>query len=193
MSTERTLLALAAVIVGGAILSRKAGAAEIGDDIIKEITVTARRLGEGGSVDRVFTGIVETFVPRGIRNNNPMNVRKTAIDWKGEVIGTDTEYETFADPCDGIRAGSRVLLNYKRRHGLRTVNGIISRYAPTTENPTAAYIAAVSKALQVGAQDIIDVEDPNTLARLATAIIRHENGQQPYTAEMIRRCSRAAF
>lgn len=199
MSTERTLLALAAVLVGSVFLARRSNAADQpldnfaeDDDFLHEIEVTARRIGEGSPLDSLFAPF-RSLSPRGIRNNNPMNVRKTSIDWQGEVAGVDVEYETFATPGDGIRAGSRVLLNYKRKHGLDTVAKIISRYAPTTENPTSSYISAVSRELAVNPDQTINVENENTLTALATAIIRHENGQQPYTADLIRASVRRAF
>ena len=68
----------------------------------------------------------------------------------------------------------QLLLNYQRLHGLNTVRKIINRFAPPNENDTGAYVNAVSKALNVGPDEAIAVED--RLHGLVRAIIKHENG-----------------
>lgn len=40
--------------------------------------------------------------PRGIRNNNPMNLRISSNAWRGKIPGTDKSFETFIDPEHGI-------------------------------------------------------------------------------------------
>ena len=97
----------------------------------------------------------------------------------------DARFITFSTPEYGIRALAKVLLTYQRKHGLRTNEGILSRYAPRHENNTNAYIAAVSKACGVSHSQEIDVE--TCLPYLVPAIIKHENGIQPYDAETLRR------
>jgi hypothetical protein len=58
---------------------------------------------------------------------------------------------------------------------------MIGRWAPPNENDTGAYVRAVAASVGVGAEDEIDVHDYAILRPLTLAIIRHENGQQPYT------------
>lgn len=123
--------------------------------------------------------------PRGIRNNNPGNIRLSPTRWQGEVEGADDAFETFATPQDGVRAMCRILLTYYRKHGRRTTRAIIDRWAPPIENDTDAYVEAVAMKLGVRPDDEIAVDDPATLETLATAIIRHENGQQPYPRSVI--------
>jgi hypothetical protein len=92
-----------------------------------------------------------TTLPRGIRNNNPGNVRRSSDNWLGAAAQqSDAEYVQFIGPEYGLRAMGRILLNYSARHGLNTVAGIVSRYAPAHENPTNAYIANVSARLFPG-------------------------------------------
>lgn len=122
--------------------------------------------------------------PRGIRNNNPGNIQK-GVGFAGEVEGNDPRFATFATPEDGIRATARNLLTYQRQHGLDTVQDIVNRWAPPSENDTGAYVQQVARALGVDAGERLDLNDPSTLERLTTAIIRHENGMQPYTAEQL--------
>ncbi|MDP3859019.1 MAG: hypothetical protein Q8Q73_14800 [Stagnimonas sp.] len=123
--------------------------------------------------------------PRGIRNNNPGNLRPGPA-WLGLAApasdgGPGGGYARFTSPYYGIRALAINLRNYDKKHGLRTVRGVINRWAPPVENNTSAYVTAVAKALGVGPDATINTADPAVLAKLVTAIIKHENGQQPYT------------
>lgn len=119
--------------------------------------------------------------PRGVRNNNPGNVMRGETRWQGEVDGNDPRYASFETPEAGIRAMGRTLLTYQDKHNLNTVRDIVARWAPATENNTAAYIGTVAKAVGVAPDQAIDLHDPATLTKITKAIISHENGQQPYT------------
>lgn len=123
--------------------------------------------------------------PRGIRNNNPGNVMKGDDSWQGEVQGNDPRYVTFATPEAGIRAMAKTLLTYQDKHGLDTVESIVSRWAPATENNTVAYTTSVAKEMGVKPGDPLNLHDTATLSKLTRAMIRVENGQQPYTDEQI--------
>lgn len=117
---------------------------------------------------------------RGIRNNNPGNIR-LGTNWKGLAEKqTDRSFCIFRTAEYGIRALVKILLTYKKEYNLNTVRKIIDRYAPPNENNTEAYIKSVSAQLNVSADEAIDVFDKATLLILIKAIIRHENGCQPY-------------
>ena len=129
--------------------------------------------------------------PRGIRNNNPGNIR-WGDDWKGLVPQpqrTDKNFCQFLDIKWGIRALVKVLLNYRKRpgmpgvgdSGIDTVREIISRWAPPNENDTEAYIQSVAKACGVQPNAAIDLTDKTLMLNMVKAIIKHENGVQPYT------------
>jgi len=125
------------------------------------------------------------LMTRGIRNNNPGNIRHGTSKWQGMSLQQlDDEYVTFDDPVYGIRAMAKLLKNYESRYGLDTVGGLIGRWAPPNENITTAYVAAVSQKLGVSPDHKIDVV--GSLPRLIPAIIHHENGKQPYTVEQIK-------
>ena len=63
--------------------------------------------------------MMEKKLPRGIRNNNPLNIRK-GNNWKGEVSSsTDGEFEQFVSMQMGIRAGFKILKNYMTGYGGR--------------------------------------------------------------------------
>lgn len=122
--------------------------------------------------------------PRGIRNNNPGNIRFANINWQGLATPpSDGEFCIFTEPKFGIRALAKLLRNYNRFYGIRTIKRIIARYAPSTENNTAAYIAAVCRAMECDDSTQLDMENDAVMLALIKAIIKHENGQQPYTDE----------
>ena len=132
----------------------------------------------------VIVQSVNRVLSRGIRNNNPGNLRFSADDWKGLATRqTDSEFFQFVSPFWGIRAMARTLKNYQQRHGLNTVREIISRWAPNTENDTDAYVRSVERQTGIDADAPISVEA--NLVSLVPAIIRHENGSQPYEAALI--------
>lgn len=123
---------------------------------------------------------------RGERNNNPCNIRISPIAWKGKVaLNTDGAFEQFDNAEDGIRAGAKILCNYYRLYGLQTVSQLISRWAPRSENDTSSYIACVARDLGVGPNDPLDFSSVQIIAKLVTAVIRHENGDQPYDEGLI--------
>jgi len=122
---------------------------------------------------------------RGERNNNPGNIVKSDIFWRGEIAGNDKRFESFASPDEGIRALAVILQNYQKKYGLNTVRGLINRYAPPVENDTGAYVNAVAGALNVSPDAPLNLADPAVLLPLVTAIIRHENGRVLYDQALI--------
>lgn len=121
-------------------------------------------------------------VPRGIRNNNPGNIRKSNDPWQGLAAKqTDKEFFVFQSAIYGIRALARLLITYQNKYQLNTIRGIISRWAPKTENDTEAYIQSVSKHAGLAPNKPLDMHEFLDLKALVQAIIQHENGQQPFT------------
>lgn len=124
--------------------------------------------------------------PRGIRNNNPGNIR-WGDEWKGLVpaaLRTDKSFCQFTTPEYGIRAMVIILRNYQKKHGINTVSGIINRWAPSNENDTQAYVDSVAQATGVAADQKIDTGDNRFMLKLLQAIIKHENGIQPYSFDV---------
>jgi len=80
------------------------------------------------------------------------------------------------DMAHGYRAMMITLQNYVRRHGCRTMAGIIKRYAPPSENNTSAYLAYVCNEMGVPTTYEPDLEDKATLCALVSAMSRMENG-----------------
>ena len=123
---------------------------------------------------------------RGVRNNNPGNLRASGAPWLGKLSPSgDPAFEQFDTPEHGIRALAKVLLAYYRTHGLDTIGAIIGRWAPASENDTAAYVEHVCGRCGVSADQPIDLTVPDTLAAVTEAVISHENGTCPYTVAQI--------
>jgi hypothetical protein len=115
--------------------------------------------------------------PRGIRNNNPGNLVKTSIKWKGKVTPSenpDSRFEQFINIPFGIRAMALDISNDIKK-GKDTLRTLINEYAPPNENDTTAYINAVSKQTGITADAKIKTT-PEILAALIAAKIRVENG-----------------
>ena len=124
--------------------------------------------------------------PRGITNNNPLNIRENNMvdyDWRGEADSDwDPQFEEFTTPFYGIRAAARILRNYRTNYGLNTVRGIISRWAPPEENPTDEYINFVAKNAGVTDTQALGAVD---YIKVVAAMIRFENGFNPYETSLI--------
>lgn len=128
---------------------------------------------------------------RGLRNNNPLNIRRSSSRWLGEVDALngrrDTTFCQFSDLQYGYRAAAKLLRTYQTKYGCRTPEQIISRWAPTHENSTRAYITQVTEQMtrqggqRITATSPISLHDTDTLRLLITAMHRVENGQAPST------------
>jgi hypothetical protein len=126
-------------------------------------------------------GVVYTMT-RGLRNNNPGNLRRTSDQWQGLApVQTDPDYFQFVRPEDGIRAMAVTLRNY-RAGGRNTIRKIITRWAPPTENNTPAYVTSVSN--YAGIDPDQQLVDSDMLVVIA-GIINHENGVMPYDYALI--------
>jgi hypothetical protein len=118
--------------------------------------------------------------PRGIRNNNPGNIRLSKTVWQGQqAFQSDPDFAVFTTPLYGLRALMKTLLTYYLKYDLDTVESLINRYAPPHENATDFYTEQVAEALDVERTDKIDVASKQTLIALAQAIVLQENGQPP--------------
>lgn len=133
-------------------------------------------------------------LPRGIRNNNPGNIdHNPANSWQGlatppiEQGVPSPRFARFVAPEWGIRAIARLLITYQEKHRLSTVRGLINRWAPPRENNTEGYIQAVSRRIGVAPDEPVNVREHAVMRELVLAIIRHENGIQPYSSAVIDR------
>ena len=127
-------------------------------------------------------------LPRGYRNNNPLNIRfNKNNNWSGKVLpNTDGTFEQFITPAYGYRAALKLIRNYIGA-GYNTVAAIIGRWAPANENNTTGYINRVCSYTGFLPATAIEAMDKEKLCNLVYAMAIVENGivsSQPVMAEI---------
>ena len=120
-------------------------------------------------------------IPRGIRNHNPLNIRRTAKDqWKGLAAQqNDRAFCQFKSLDYGWRAAFYLLTRtYYHKYRLYTIRGIISRWAPSSENDTSAYIQNVSRLTGIDPDEPIGIpsDKPSRWMMVGAAMAIQENG-----------------
>ncbi len=115
-------------------------------------------------------------LPRGIRNNNPGNIR-SGDDWKGEYAIDADGFVIFSDLSWGLRALAKDLIT-KSNRGLNTIQKIISEYAPASQNDVPKYVAFVSNEMGISGNTMLTF--PRDLPGLIRGIVDRENGQPAY-------------
>lgn len=119
-------------------------------------------------------------VTRGIRNNNPGNIVRNNVSWKGlRKNQTDKRFFQFCSVYYGLRALMKLLHTYYYKYHLHTINGIISRYAPSNENNTNAYIDFVMKRCSVVVDPFVDLSFPFVSRFVLMAICEFESSYKP--------------
>jgi len=117
--------------------------------------------------------------PRGVRNNNPGNIKYSAANnWQGQA-GSDGVFAIFESYKYGIRAMMKLLMNY-HKNGFRTINSIVNKYAPANtseENPTDNYIDFVADFMGVSPNSELSFSY-NNFGNLVIAMAAYENGRE---------------
>lgn len=123
--------------------------------------------------------VAVTKLTRGLRNNNPGNIREGKGDstfWVGErASDDDPSFEEFNTMQHGIRAAAVLFRNYQSTYGLDSIARLIGRWAPPSENDTAAYIAHVSARTGIPPNAYINLRGP-AIYPFLRAVFREENG-----------------
>lgn len=101
------------------------------------------------------------------RGNNPGNLRNPG----------GSGFQRFASTQAGLTAMANQLGLYFNRDGLDTIGGIVSKYAPPSENPTSAYIANVAQRTGFQPNQHLDMNDPATLGAVMQAMLVQEQGK----------------
>ena len=119
------------------------------------------------------------MIPRGLRNQNPLNIRHGSSKWKGMARDqTDPQFVQFTSMEYGYRAAFVLLRTYYRKYGCNTITKIINRWAPHNENNTEAYIRHVSEWTGISPHKLLALNDANTWIAIVRAMSRVENGQE---------------
>ena len=121
------------------------------------------------------------MLPRGIRNNNPLNIRRSKNQWQGmRREQTDPAFCQFETLDWGWRAAFKLLTRtYYHQYRLYTIRTIISRWAPPNENNTRVYIENVSRLTGIAPDEPLGIpsDKPARWIALGLAMAIQENGQ----------------
>lgn len=118
-------------------------------------------------------------LPRGMRNNNPGNLKYFGIGWQGEV-GSDGTFSIFSKYKYGIRAMLKDIQGDYRNKGKTTLQAIINEFAPGSENPTSSYIAKVVEWSGINA-NVPFLDNYQNWKDIVLAMTRFENGRVAVT------------
>lgn len=120
------------------------------------------------------------IMSRGLRNNNPLNIRRNKTKWQGLAPEqNDKSFFTFVAPEWGYRAALRTLQNYERVHGLKTIREWIMRWAPLCENDTEMYVGVVCKRTGMPADAKPNITNKVVMCAIVGAMSFVENGREP--------------
>lgn len=126
-------------------------------------------------------------LPRGLRNNNPLNIRISTDKFVGEVRPSqDKAFKQFDTMAHGYRAAFRVLRTYINNYKCDTIRKIISRWAPKNENHTENYIKVVSERSGITADEPIFADNREMMIRIVAAMSFVENGREAVMSDVIR-------
>ena len=117
------------------------------------------------------------MVARGIRNNNPLNIRRTKDKWQGMALKqTDKSFVQFESRLMGYRAAFKILHTYIRK-GKDTIGKIIAKWAPSSDgNNTLAYIDFVSRTSGINASHAIKFEEKEEMVEIVRSMAHMESG-----------------
>jgi len=123
---------------------------------------------------------------RGLRNCNPGNIRISNIKFKGEVISNDKSFKQFKSIAYGYRAMMKIIKYYYNHYNLKTLEEIIDRWAPPTENNTSAYVLVVQRETGIQKDSEVYVDDKSTLTSVVAAMSLVENGVKADINEVLK-------
>ena len=126
----------------------------------------------------------EKKLPRGVRNCNPGNIRRPPKKleeqdrFDGEIRPSrDPDFRTFVKMAYGYRAMFRILRTYKNNYKLNTLEQMIYRWAPPSDNnETEVYVDFVAKRAGIGRDHIVDVSNMTVMCRIVEAMAIMECG-----------------
>lgn len=116
---------------------------------------------------------------RGYRNCNPGNIRNSSVRYLGEKESTDIAYKQFESMAWGFRAMFVLLDTYRVRYGLKTLQQMIERYAPPSENDTTGYVSYITRRTRIADISTVDTHSEKQMIPLVTAMAVMENGTEP--------------
>lgn len=117
-------------------------------------------------------------LPRGLRNNNPLNIRRSSQPWRGKVANpTDKDFEQFISMEHGLRAAFVIIRTYIKKYRCDTPRKIVARWAPAVENDVDAYVHRVQLISLLRPDQKLAFTQKNPMCRLVWAMAKVECGQ----------------
>lgn len=113
------------------------------------------------------------------RNNNPVNMRYYGVGWNGERPAglSKGDFTRFDTPQNGARAGIRNLMTLGKRHGF-TLNGIMPKFSPSSENDTGRHIRNISSISNIPPDKVLDPNNTGQMVDLLRGVIGAESGRK---------------
>ena len=126
--------------------------------------------------------------PRGLRNNNPLNIRKSRkTTWVGQSEKQeDRDFVQFCSMAYGYRAAFKVLQNYRVLYDCMTLRQYIQRWAPPIENNTDAYVSSVARTAGVNPDTLLPSPRKGKAVWVKIVAGMHlvENGMMPVVSRI---------
>lgn len=123
---------------------------------------------------------------RGLRNNNPGNIRKNNIRYEGEIVPSqDSSFKQFVDMAHGYRAMFVILYTYQKKYGLMNIEQFVMRYAPPSENNSNHYIKSVCKWSGHSQRAPLNTLTQSDMMPLVAAMSRMENGVEAVSVDVL--------
>lgn len=118
-----------------------------------------------------------TSLPRGLRNNNPLNIIQSPNNWLGKKKpNTDGHFEQFNTIEYGYRAAFIILRKYIHVYGCNTIESIIKKWAPDGHTIEQNYIKRVETLTGISRQDTINFNEETKMIQIVRAMAAVENG-----------------
>ena len=153
---------------------------------IDEIVETSQQTNS----NTMTTSIGYDTTVRGYRNNNPLNIRRSSNNGKGEIKPyADKSFCQFQTMAYGFRAAMVCIRTYITKHNCNTLQEIINRWAPWTDgNNPLNYAKKVMNTFPDTFPDkdtVIDYHNQNQMTKLVYAMAIVENGSEPQMTDCI--------
>jgi len=116
-----------------------------------------------------------TQIPRGLKNNNPLNIRHNGDLFQGEIHpSSDKAFKQFKTAAYGYRAAFVTLATYLIRDRRDTIEKIIRAWAPESENNTEKYIDAVEHLSGIKRNKVLTASSGEDYVKIVIAMSRVE-------------------
>ena len=121
--------------------------------------------------------VAQQGMTRGIRNNNPLNIRHSSSKWQGMAKKqTDRAFVQFTNRKYGYRAAFVLIRSYIGLHHANTIGKIIARWAPSSDgNNTQAYIQFVSQTSGIPADEPLRFSDQEKMVSIVRSMAQMES------------------